>query len=226
MLEGRAQHDARIVVEGVLRAVAVVHVEVEDRDALRAMRLDRVHGADGDVVEDAEAHRARRRRVMPGRAHRAERGARLAVHHRVGGRHDGARRAQGRGKRACVHRRIRVEAGIAAPRGRFEDEVHVRGIVDALEVLARGERRLPDREARGEPRGFERGEYRLQPRGRLRVPRPHLMQDAIGVREERRGHPRIVSRTRCARCSCCPRMPGGYRRDRCSRARTGARCYR
>ena len=58
MLEGRAQHHARILVERVLGAVAVVHVEIEDRDALEAVRFERVHRADGDVVEDAEAHRA------------------------------------------------------------------------------------------------------------------------------------------------------------------------
>ena len=56
MLEGRAQHHARILVERVLGAVAVMHVEVEDRDALEAVRLDRVHRADRHVVEDAEAH--------------------------------------------------------------------------------------------------------------------------------------------------------------------------
>jgi hypothetical protein len=83
MLESRAKHHARILVERLLGAVAVMHVEVEDRNALEAVGFERMHGSDRDVVEDAEAHRPSRRRMVPGRAHRAEGVARLARHHHV-----------------------------------------------------------------------------------------------------------------------------------------------
>ena len=55
----RAHHQhALVVLEDVLGAVAVVHVEVDDRDALEAVRFERVRRGDGDVVEEAEAHGA------------------------------------------------------------------------------------------------------------------------------------------------------------------------
>ena len=44
--------------EDVLRPVSVVDVEVDDRHARQAMRGEGVRGADGDVVEEAEAHGA------------------------------------------------------------------------------------------------------------------------------------------------------------------------
>ena len=47
--------DAGVVVEHVLDAVAVVHIPVEDHDALHALHLDGVLGGDRHVVEDAEA---------------------------------------------------------------------------------------------------------------------------------------------------------------------------
>ena len=52
--------------EDLLGPVAVVDVPVEDQDALGAARGDRVRRGDGDVVEQAEAHRARALGVMAG----------------------------------------------------------------------------------------------------------------------------------------------------------------
>jgi hypothetical protein len=48
----------RVVPEDRLRAVAVVGVPVDDRDARRAEPLQRVSRGDRNVVEEAEAHRA------------------------------------------------------------------------------------------------------------------------------------------------------------------------
>jgi hypothetical protein len=44
----------------------VVDVEIDDRDALEAVRLQRMRSADRDAVEDAEAHRAPALGVMAG----------------------------------------------------------------------------------------------------------------------------------------------------------------
>ena len=63
--------DVRVVPERVLRAVAVVEVPVHDRDPPCAASLRR-EGRDGDVVEEAEAHRAVGLRVVPGRADQGE----------------------------------------------------------------------------------------------------------------------------------------------------------
>ena len=138
MLESRAEHHSRIFVERVLGAVAVVDVEIEDRDALEAVRLDGVHGADRHVVEDAEAHGAIGRGVMPGRAHGAEGAAHFRRHHHVGRGDHGTRRVQRRRKRLGVHRRVGIEVCVATLRRGLEDELHVVVPVHALELLARG----------------------------------------------------------------------------------------
>ena len=111
----------RIVPEDVLGAVAVMDVEIHDRDALGAMRFLRVPRGDGGVVEEAEAHRGRDLGVMSGRAGRDESVASLAAHHLVD-REDGAARGAKRGlERARRHGRVlhRARSGRASaqPRG-------------------------------------------------------------------------------------------------------------
>ena len=64
--------------EDVLGAVAVVHVEIDDGDALGGAAGDGVVRGDRDVVEQAESHRGRLLGVVAGWANRAERVARPA----------------------------------------------------------------------------------------------------------------------------------------------------
>ena len=68
----RHEQHRRILVEDPLRAVAVMHVVVDDRDAGAAARA-RVGRADGDVVVETEAHRAIGFGVMARRAHQRQR---------------------------------------------------------------------------------------------------------------------------------------------------------
>ncbi len=70
VLEEADHQHALVVGEDVLGAVAVMDVEVDDRDALEAVHVERAARRDGDVVDEAEAHRARARRVMAGRTGR------------------------------------------------------------------------------------------------------------------------------------------------------------
>ena len=65
------EQDARLVVERGLRAVAVVHVPVDDRHALAAL-FEELRSRDGDVVEQTEAHGSIGRRVMTRRADEGE----------------------------------------------------------------------------------------------------------------------------------------------------------
>ena len=62
---------ARVVVEDVLGAVAVVDVPVDDRHPLTVG--GQLRGADRGVVEQAEPHRPVGEGVMPGRPGRRER---------------------------------------------------------------------------------------------------------------------------------------------------------
>ena len=74
MLEDRRHQHLLVALEDVLGAVAVVHVEVDDRHALQAVRVDRVARGDRDVVEDAEPHRPCAACVMARRADGTEYG--------------------------------------------------------------------------------------------------------------------------------------------------------
>ena len=90
------EQDGRVLVEDILRAVAVMHVPVHDQDALQAVALDRVARPDRDIVEDAESHALYRTRVVAGRTQRAEGLLDGSGQHRVDGRAD---RADGHARR-------------------------------------------------------------------------------------------------------------------------------
>ena len=83
-----------------LGAVAVMDVEIDHGDALIAVRLARVQRADRDVVEQAEAHGARRLGVVAGRPDGAEGVGDLALGDGVDRGDRSARRAQRRLARA------------------------------------------------------------------------------------------------------------------------------
>src|ERR1051326_3707648 len=81
ILMRREKVDARIVVKNSLRAVAVMNVPIDDRDAFDlGIVLLRITGSDGDVIEQTETHRAFFSRVMTRRTHRHERVVDLAFH--------------------------------------------------------------------------------------------------------------------------------------------------
>ena len=167
----RARHQHALVVgEDVLGAVAVVHVEVDDRHALEAVRSSACIAADGDVVEDAEAHRARARRVMARRAHAAEGALGLAA------RPPGRWRAPPRRRRAAPHPRC---SGSSRCRGRG---ARCRAPAAAARIASmyssgctrascstRGERRVVVREIGADPGGDQLVVDGGEPRRALRV---------------------------------------------------------
>ena len=107
---GRAIHHARIRPEDFLAAVAVVHVEIDDGDALGAVLRLRVAGGDGGVVEETKAHGGRGLGVMAGRAHGDEGVTRVAAHHLIDGVRGAARRAQDRLPASVRERGVGVDA--------------------------------------------------------------------------------------------------------------------
>mmetsp|Transcript_8578 Transcript_8578/g.23243 ORF Transcript_8578/g.23243 Transcript_8578/m.23243 type:complete len:244 (-) Transcript_8578:316-1047(-) len=92
-----------VVVKDVLRAVAMVHVKVDDGDALDhvAIRLLNVARCHGRVVYDAKSHRPRRARVMTRRTDQ-----RKASRHNVVVRRLGAGLVQGVRAHDLVHHRL------------------------------------------------------------------------------------------------------------------------
>eukprot|EP00193_Tetraselmis_chui_P010882 CAMPEP_0177786792 /NCGR_PEP_ID=MMETSP0491_2-20121128/21119_1 /TAXON_ID=63592 /ORGANISM="Tetraselmis chuii, Strain PLY429" /LENGTH=191 /DNA_ID=CAMNT_0019308041 /DNA_START=108 /DNA_END=683 /DNA_ORIENTATION=+ len=67
VLVHRDRQNAVVLVKGLLRAVAVVHIVVDDRDSRQTANLPRVHGRQHNIVEDAEPPAAVPLRVVPGR---------------------------------------------------------------------------------------------------------------------------------------------------------------
>ena len=114
VLVDRAVEHLRLPGEAVLGAVAVVHVPVDDHHPFVAQSLARPAGADGHVVEQAEAHGLVTLRMVPGWPDQAETVVDLAaiepldaIDHRSGGTQ---RRAVGRVRGARIG--IQVESGV------------------------------------------------------------------------------------------------------------------
>lgn len=89
-LVGAGEEDGGVVVKDVLGAVAVVDVPVHDEDFRCTVFFLGVAGADGDVIEEAEAHALGGAGVVAGGTDGAEGALELAGHDEVHGIEDGA----------------------------------------------------------------------------------------------------------------------------------------
>ena len=69
---GAEEEDGRILLETMLRAVAVMNVPVHDEDTRQPMFFLDVTSGDGHIVEQAKAHRPRGFSMMAGWPHRAK----------------------------------------------------------------------------------------------------------------------------------------------------------
>jgi hypothetical protein len=78
-----------------LRAIAVVHIPIDDQDSFERVFISRNGSGNRNVVKEAKPHRPVRQRMMPGRPYQAHRRFRLARYHtidRIAGRSRGERR--------------------------------------------------------------------------------------------------------------------------------------
>jgi hypothetical protein len=178
---------AGLVPEDVLRAVAVVDVEIDHRDARQAPPFQRMQCADGDVAEEAEAHGAGRvrhggragawRRRRWWRGHRARRRPPRSCRLRPG-----SRRPRCRGWRWCRGRRRR---GLSRA-SRHGWRPH--GPADGQQKV--GDLRLW-RDLSFEAReGWlrQRVKHRLQPRDLFGVAGRHFVVQPGGVFDQERRH--------------------------------------
>ena len=91
-------------------------VEIDDADALQAGHLSRPLGRDGDVVEQAKAHRLSRRGVVSGRSYEGKGCLDVSVQTGAHRRDRPAGSVQGRFVRAPADQRVNVDAASAARR--------------------------------------------------------------------------------------------------------------
>ena len=189
MLEKAGHQHALVAAEGFLGAIPVMHIEVHDRHPLQPMRIERMTRGDRDIVEQAEAHRAVRSRVMAGRANRAERIVELAGHHRIDGSHGGTGRTQRRLPAVLVQQGIGIDGVIATGTGQGIAHGRQRAaLMHALDLLGAGQRRIAARQQRRQAAGDQLILDRLQPRRRLGMPVAHFMLAAIGMGKDRGAH--------------------------------------
>ena len=186
-LVGRAIHHGLVRPENILRAVAVMDVEVDDRGARDAVMVLRIARRDGGIVEQAEAHRPRDLGVMAGRARRDEGIRRLLRHHFVDGVHRAARRAQRRLEAAGRHRGVGVEPHHAFLGRRLADLQDVFHRMAERDGLERRRRRL-DAHQRVEFFGRKRARNGAQPVGPLRMAERREMVETGRMGDEQSGH--------------------------------------
>ncbi len=179
--------DSGVVEERGLRAVAVVGVVVDDRDPLAL--LGECRGGDGDVGEQAEAHRLARRGVMAWRANGAEGGRRpgLAALQRLDRRQAGTGGERRGRPRSGADARVGVDATSTSGDERLEP-LHVAARVHTLDLLERRRTRL-ERHQRVDHVGVTRTlEHRRQPFRPLRVAHAGEVVEVRLVRREEHRH--------------------------------------
>jgi len=187
MLEDTAHQHLLVTGETVFGAIAMVHVEVDDRDTLQAMSLDGVTGGNTDVVEEAEAHRGRFFAMVAGRTHGTEGVLDFFPHDEVDRQATGAGGPQGSLPGMRIHGGIRIE---------MDDAMLGRSTLDALEVRCRMD---AQQLFEGCQRGIVINKIGIDPLrnqviidGRqtlraFRVMRPHVVQLAVAMGNESSG---------------------------------------
>ncbi len=187
MLERRDHHHPRVVAEDVLRAVAVVNVEVGDAHALQSMMIERVGGADRDVVEEAETHGVLTLGVVPRGPDRAEGGFRPAAKDEIDRVHRRPRGAQRGPKRERVHCGVGIQVMNARLRDRSEDAVDVLCRVHPFQVFALRCRGVSVIQVVDESGGNQLVFNGTQPQGTLWMVRAHVMRETVYVGNEQSG---------------------------------------
>ncbi|MNU97061.1 hypothetical protein D3C71_871200 [compost metagenome] len=174
-----------VVLEDVLGAVAVVDIEIDHRDPFQTVAVAGVGGGDGDVVEQAEAHRGTAGGMVAGRAHRAEGQRILTQHHRIDGGDTcagGMHRGTGRARRGPgVHVQLAQRRGL-----RLQHQIQQRAVVDPGQFTELGWRRFAPLQLAGEGL-MQRVEHHLQALRAFRMARAGIVQQAGGMGEDQHG---------------------------------------
>jgi len=186
-LVGRAIHHAGIGPENLLRAVAVMDVEIDDRDALQAVPLLRMPRRDRHIVEEAETHGPRGLGMVAGRAHRHERIGGPFFDHLVDRQRRAAGPAQRRLEAAGRHGGVGIEPHESLLRGGRLDFPHIVERVAKRDGFERGGRRLHAGEVL-ELLVFERLLDRAQTVGPFRMAGRGQVVEAGRVGDQQGGH--------------------------------------
>ena len=182
------EEDTRVLVKGILRAVAVVDIPVDDQHAFEAVHRLRVAGGERHGVEQAESHPLRRCGMVAGGTDDRE-----GVGHATGADCiDRAEEPPG-GMAGGVERGLSVDRRVAGgeddePSGdilRHDPQVIRR--VDAAKLGVGDRARHKPDAALKQAVTLQPVEDGLHPRRRFRVPRPSVMEERGGI-GDKSGH--------------------------------------
>ncbi len=154
-----------------------MHVEINDRDPLRAIGVAGMVRGDRGVVEQAEAHGASRLGMMTGRTNGAEGVLRFAAHDGIDSADGAACGAQGRIKSPGRHPCIGIELLQAFIRGSLMKALEMLVGMGAKDLRLAGNRRLFAQQ-RVETRGGKNAADDLEPLGAFGMALGGLMLDA------------------------------------------------
>ncbi len=167
----------RVGPEYLLGSVAVMHVEINDRDTLRVIGVAGMVSGYGGVVEQAEAHGASRLRMMTWRTNGTEGVLRFAAHDGIDSADGAACAAQCRIKTPGRHPCIGIELLQAFIRGSLMKALEMLIGMGAKDLRLAGNRRLFAQQ-RVETRGRENAVDDLEPLGAFGMALGRLMLDA------------------------------------------------
>jgi hypothetical protein len=184
MLENSRHQDAGVAGKYFFGAIAVMHVEIDDRHARQTPRVECVSRRDGDIVEKAEAHRLATLGVMAGRSDRAKGVVRFAAHHQVSGITSRAGRAQGACKVPGDIAVSGIEMDDAMRRTAVMHMVYVVARMNAQQLLHLRQRCIVELEIDVETGGNQAIADRAEPVRALRMMRSHVVLPAVAMGNE------------------------------------------
>jgi hypothetical protein len=152
VLESRTEQHTFIVTEDILRPIAVMDVEIDDRNPFEIVLSEGMGRADGNVVEQAKAHCPISLRVVSGRTDTTECGVVLSLRYKFDSGDCRACGTPGSLSRGRSDDRVGIETRIFPCAGCGVDSVDVRRRMHAKQLLATCYRRIDVGEQVPEPR--------------------------------------------------------------------------
>ena len=155
-------------VKRLLRAVAVVDIEIDDQDSLQLKTLLGVLRRDGDIVEHAESHRLVRLCMMTGRTRKRERILDFAVQHCLDAYERRSRRQVRHHRRIARRDRVCVQERLVTL-GRLRDLLVQPVPMDEHDFFSLRRSRRQRLEFTGKRRVAERSRHGIDSRRRFRM---------------------------------------------------------
>ena len=188
MLEAGADQDIFIVLKNLLRAIAVVNIEINNGDLIDAVPGQGVGSADGNIIKKAKAHGLIAFRMVAGRANVTKSIVGLPGNQQINGLYDSASRPISRLQAVGIHGRISVQTPQTLWRQAAVKEIDISGAMDEFDPSACRQGCFVQPQEVMDTRFLQAILDGPQASGRLGVMRPHVMEEAVRMCHESRRH--------------------------------------